>query len=302
MKGRILTLALLLSQAFSFDAIFMADSLTGSLGDVITFGWQVHHDDESTIAFSEIDMTGSGIELLDSDIVPTGKGSNIMFRTAVYDSVGLYTFPSTVAYLSSPNGLDSLFLRGPDLQIISVLTPSDTTFRDIKGLHKIKAPWNLWTLLLITVVLLILVATLILLKRFRSDPKEAEQVKVIVPPEDAHITALRALETLKRAKYIRLEQYKEFYSQLTHILKQYYENRFLVDALEQTTSEFLETMTNMPEFDEVMTTETHQLLERADFIKFAKAKSDELESGKALSLVVDLVNRTKVNNNQGDNT
>jgi predicted alpha/beta-fold hydrolase len=89
---------------------------------------------------------------------------------------------------------------------------------------------------------------------------------------------------------------------LTHILKQYYENRYLVDALEQTTSEFLATMNAMSEFDESLIRDTHGLLEKADFIKFAKASSDELESGKALNLAIDIVNRTKIQNNQGEDT
>lgn len=301
MRRQILALTIMISLAFSFEATFVSDSLNGSLGDVITFGWQVQHDEASSLAFTELDMTGSGIELLHSEILPTNIGSKIMFRAAVYDSVGSYTFPSTVAYLSGPAGLDSLYLRGPDLQIHSVLTPSDTTFRDIKDLHKIKTPMNFWMLLLIFVAFLGMVALTLFWKRLRKGALDEGQPQVIIPPEEAHITALRALEALKRAKYIRLEQYKVFYSQLTHILKQYYENRYLIDALEQTTSEFLDTMVAMPEFDEKMTSETHQLLERADFIKFAKAKSDELESGKALNLVIDLVNRTKVQTNQGDN-
>jgi hypothetical protein len=61
-------------------------------------------------------------------------------------------------------------------------------------------------------------------------------------------------------------------------------------------------MNSISEFDTDMINETQGLLEKADFIKFAKAKSDELESGKALTMAIDLVNRTKVKSNQGDNT
>lgn len=159
-------------------------------------------------------------------------------------------------------------------------------------------------MIVVIVLLLLVFAYLIfyLIRRFKTSSTPAYLEKVIVPPEEAHIIALRAYESLKRSKYVRFEQFKEFYSELTYILKQYYENRYLVDALEQTTSEFRNTMESMVEFDNELISETHELLEKADFIKFAKASSDELESGKALNKAIELVNRTKIQSNQGDNT
>jgi hypothetical protein len=58
----------------------------------------------------------------------------------------------------------------------------------------------------------------------------------------------------------------------------------------------------MVEFDTELINETQELLEKADIIKFAKAGSDELESGKALNLAIEIVKRTKIQSNQGDNT
>lgn len=291
-----------ISTIFGLEAQFKTDNLTGSLGDIITFGWDLDHIPEARLSFSEIDMEGTGIEIIDRNLLKTDAGHQLVFKTAVYDSTGIYTFPSGVAYAEYKDQVDSLFLRGPDLEITSVLTASDTTFRDIKDIHSIRTPFNLVYLLVGLFLIVVLYLAFRFVKRMGTRSSTQQPQKVIIPPEEAHVIALRALESLKRSKYIRFEQFKEFYSELTHILKQYFENRYLVDALEQTTSEFLETMNSMPEFDEQMTTETYQLLEKADFIKFAKARSDELESGKALSLAIDLVNRTKVQSNQGDKT
>jgi hypothetical protein len=302
MKFKAFIFLLSVTQLFSMRAQFQADSLKGSLGDIISFGWDIYHSPEGQLSFTELDMDGTGIEILQRELSPIEAGSRLRFNTAIYDSVGIYTFPSSIAYIRDAGGLDSLFLRGPDIEIISILSPSDTTFRDIKGIHDIKTPINLVYVLIFLLVLIVGYAIYYLSKRLRKSSSNASPPIIIVPPEEAHVIALRAFETLRRSKYIRFEQFKEFYSELTHILKQYYENRYLVDALEQTTSEFLSTMNAMSEFDESLIRDTHGLLEKADFIKFAKASSDELESGKALNLAIDIVNRTKIQNNQGEDT
>ncbi|MCF7826145.1 MAG: hypothetical protein K9M55_07285 [Candidatus Marinimicrobia bacterium] len=291
-----------LSSLFGIEAQFQGDSLKGSLGDIISFDWVIQHPEDATLRFSELDLDGTGIEVLDKELTRIPGGSRLHFDTAIYDSVGIYSFPSSIVYAQDSNGLDSLFLRGPDLEITSVLSPSDTTFRDIKGIHKIRTPLNLLYLVLFIALLLLGYLIYFLLKRRKKAGVSRQQQKIIVPPEEAHVIALRALETLKRSKYLRFEQWKEFYSELTRILKQYYENRFLVDALEQTTSEFLITMNSMVEFDDQMILDTQSLFEKADLIKFAKASSDELESGRALTLAIELVNRSKVQSNQGDKT
>ena len=299
---RAIIFSVCLSSIFALEAQFQGDSLKGSLGDVITFGWDISHAEGAALTFREIDLEGTGIEVLEREVTHIEGGSNLRFTTAIYDSVGIYSFPPSVVYVEDTNGLDSVFLGGPDLEITSVLSPSDTTFRDIKGIHNIRTPINLIYVALFIIVLGVAYLIYFLINRRTKSEKSNEVQKIIVPPEEAHVIALRAFDSLKRTKYIRFEQFKEFYSELTRILKQYYENRYLVDALEQTTSEFLVTMDSMSEFDSDMIKDSQGLLEKADFIKFAKAKSDEIESGKALTLAIDLVNRTKIQSNQGDNT
>ncbi|NQT61446.1 MAG: hypothetical protein HQ556_00675 [Candidatus Marinimicrobia bacterium] len=302
MRLHAIIIAMSLTSLFGFEAQFQGDTLKGSLGDILFFGWDIHHPEGAQLTFSELDLEGTGIEVLDRELTHIEGGSSLRFNTAIYDSVGVYTFPSSIVYLEDSNGLDSLFLRGPDLEIASILTPADTTFRDIKDIHNIRTPINLVLVLILILVFVAAYLIFYLLRRLNTSRVQAKPQKIIVPPEEAHIIALRAFESLKRSKYVRFEQFKDFYSELTHILKQYYENRYLVDALEQTTSEFLITMNSMVEFDTELINETQELLEKADIIKFAKARSDELESGKALNLGIDIVNRTKIQSNQGDNT
>ncbi len=298
--GILLLVVMMTQTVFGVDAIFHADSLHGSLGDIISFGWTLDHDTNIPLHFAEIELDGTGIEILDQKITKTSTGSDIDFSTAIYDSVGIYHFPSVMAYLGEPDAQDSLILRGPDIEIRSILTASDTTFRDIKGLHSVKLPFDLSILVWVLGVLLIVWLGYLIFKRFSIKDRATKPEKIIVPPEMAHVIALRDLEHLKRSKYLRFEQYKEFYSELTHILKTYYENRYLIDALELTTSEFMDKIGGMAEFNAEQLATTRQILETADFIKFAKGSSNELESGEALNRIILLVKETMIKEDQGE--
>lgn len=304
MKLRIIHLMVLIGPniLLGLEADFVADSLHGSLGDIISFGWDIKHNPGATLSLSELDMEGTGIELLDHKLESVEFESHLTINAAVYDSTGIYYFPSQVLYSKSPEGVDSLFLRGPDLTIYSILTVSDTTFRDIKNLHRIRTPFNLMMLVWVLIAGALIALSYYAIKRFRHNKRVTVEPKIIVPPEQAHVIALRAFEQLKRSKYLRFEQFKEFYTDLSHVLKEYYENRYLIDALEFTTSELMYILEEMKEFEPQHLMTTSKILELADIIKFAKGTSTELESGEALNEAINIVNQTKVINDQGDNT
>jgi len=287
---------------FSLEADFIADSLHGSLGDIISFGWTISHDPGTVLDFGEINMDATGIELLDQQVVKGDVESQLQISAAVYDSVGIYHFPSLVVYGTGAEGLDSLYLQGPDLTILSILTVSDTSFRDIKDLHRIKTPFNLMILLWLAVLGVVSYLIYYLVRRVRMPHKQIIEPRIIVPPEQAHIIALRAFEQLKRSKYLRFEQFKKFHTELSHILREYYENRYLIDALELTTSELMQILEGMIECEQEHVLTTRNILELADFIKFAKGTSTELESGEALNKAIKIVNQTKIRNEQGDTT
>ncbi|MCF6238474.1 MAG: hypothetical protein L3J79_06640 [Candidatus Marinimicrobia bacterium] len=304
MRIRTIILLLLVSanQIWALEFQFISDSLRGSLGDIIRFSWVINHAPDVTLSLGEIDMEGSGIEILDQEQIPADVGTDLLFETAVYDSVGFYHFPAFVVYTEGSQGVDSLVLQGPELQIYSILTASDTTFRDIKGLHKIRVPFKLIILLWVLAFGVLVYLGYFLIKRFKTKNNQRLPERIIVPPEQAHEIALRELERLKRSKYLHLEQFKAYHSSLTHILKQYYENRYLIDALELTTSELIEKMETMGECDTQLVSETRAILETADLIKFAKGSSNEIESGAALIRTVEIVNQTKIDNEQGVTT
>ena len=272
---------------------FEADSLHGTLGDIIEFEWKIEHGDELSFSLPDVDTEGTGIEIIDQSLTPEKEGTRLNFRTAVYDSVGIYQFPLVQVVALADEGEDTLNLPGPQLHILSVLTPADTSFRDIKGLHSVRMALKWWLILLLLAVISAGFLAFYLYKHFKAR-QEVDSGPTIIPPEEAHIVAFKALDQLNRSSYLQGQNYKSYYSELSYILKQYYENRYLMDALESTTSELMEKMETMLEFDGNIRSKTAGILNTADMIKFAKATSSSKESKKYFQSVEQIVDTTKI--------
>ena len=120
------------------------------------------------------------------------------------------------------------------------------------------------------------------------------------PP--AHIIALKKLSKLKAEKIWREGKVKEFQSQLTYILREYLENRYKIQALEQTTGEIVHSLQKI-KLDNKDIDTIKNILQIADMVKFAKAKPEEDINERFLNETIDFVERTKAvtvqNNTKG---
>lgn len=107
--------------------------------------------------------------------------------------------------------------------------------------------------------------------------KPSEEVEVVVapppPPPPAHVTALEALQSLKQAELWQRGEIKAYQSELTHIIRQYLEDRFGIQALEMTTDEIARALASTS-FDKKQESKMREILQMADLIKFAKARPD----------------------------
>lgn len=102
--------------------------------------------------------------------------------------------------------------------------------------------------------------------------KQAEPVppppEIIVP---AHEIALTQLGSLQEAKLWQQGKVKEYQSQLTHIVREYIENRYDIQALESTTDQILKQLKRV-DFDKDWKQKVREMLQMADLVKFAKAE------------------------------
>lgn len=111
----------------------------------------------------------------------------------------------------------------------------------------------------------VLIGLLLYFIRFRK--KEIELPPP--PPPPAHEVALEKLDALKAKQLWQKGEVKAYHSELSYILREYIENRFDIQALEQTTSEIQRDL-EQTDVSSDWKTKLGQLLQTADMVKFAK--------------------------------
>ncbi len=112
----------------------------------------------------------------------------------------------------------------------------------------------------------------------------------LLPP---HVRAINSLDAVKAEKLWQQGRIKEYHSMITDILRTYIEERFNTPAMEMTSGEILAKIRRMNEADSVYEN-LKQILQLADFVKFAKYQP--LPDENELSLINSylFVNQTKV--------
>jgi hypothetical protein len=188
----------------------------------------------------------------------------------------------------SPNDTTIYMADTISTNVKSVL-PLDTAglqIADIKGPRKIRGP--IWPYLLAIAILALVIFAIIKLKRYWRRRIEAPVIPP-VPPWDA---AIQKLEALKAERYLDFGKFKEFYFELSLIIRGYIEGRYETPAAESTTYEL--------EDNEIIKSITPELYSplfdffvRADLVKFAKSIPTARDAEKDMSFAYDFVIKTK---------
>ncbi|MCF7796697.1 MAG: hypothetical protein K9N11_08690 [Lentisphaeria bacterium] len=270
------------------------DTTDGTLGDVFHATWQVQHSPNQAVQFPVLDQRVTTFEILEQNQgVEQENITALQLAVAVYDSVGPHDFPDLKATVISPVDTQVIKLPGFRVEIHSVLTAEDSTFHPIKPIHPVRLPFNWWYI----IYGVIAVVTIYLLYRYwprRIGKNEAGKEKVVVIlPEEAHVIALRELNELQRSTLLETGDFKAYYSWLTEIVRRYFENRFLIDALEMTTTEVLLALKNGILGPDRLR-DSEELLTQGDLVKFAKFIPTSTQAEAALKLAINLVETTRV--------
>jgi hypothetical protein len=160
------------------------------------------------------------------------------------------------------------------------------TLRDIKGPLSLVVHWNNFLLLLFLVVL----AGLLWLFWFLSKRK---QRPLPVPKRLAHEIAYEQLRQLQAKGLIRQARIKEYYSEISDIVRRYLENRFSLRAPEMTTEEFLFYARDYGKLIAGHKTLLREFLSACDLVKFAKYLPQAQEIDAIFVSAKKLVDETK---------
>ncbi|TGV01737.1 BatD family protein [Flavivirga rizhaonensis] len=262
----------------SFGQVTSAiDSTSIKIGEQITYHIQVEADTTSLVVFPE-GQTFQPLEMIESYEIDTLKKSdkyNLIKKYGLtqFDS-GAYTIPRQKIII----GDKTFFTDSLKVEVNNIVV--DTTKQglyDIKPIIEVKKPSsNWWKYLLITLLIIGVVAFLLFWFIWRKKPLTEEEEIALLPPYDR---AKLALKKLDESHYLEHSEIKEYYSELTGIIRKYLDEKVYDHSLESTTDELISRLRLLKEGNQIdLSQETikniESILKRADLVKFAKSAPD----------------------------
>lgn len=270
-----------------------ADRTTVSIGDKIRYTITVDAPKEYDVRFPDF-----GDNLADFSIKDFGSSeSGILSRTRsqwyVLDTyeTGTFTIPQvTVQYREKGSEeWHDIVVDEIKVEVRSLLGDADNraVIRDIRGPRALTGPLYLYIVL--AVIIVAAVAALVIL--YIKKRKKADEM--IPPPRPAHEIAYEALTALKNRDLTGSGKVKEYYFELSDIVRRYLENRFSLKAPEMTTEEFL---SHLRETDQLRPDHKgflREFLSSCDLVKFAKYLPGKKEIESSFESATRLVDQTK---------
>lgn len=218
------------------------------------------------------------IPIIDLETMDTIKSKNLGLKV-VFPALS----DSTLNYLEQLNTqqTDSIDFEALQLADITDVQSPPFVWQDLLE--------YLWLGLLIFFIILIIVLGIF----FATRKKRKGYYFTPVVKKAPHVVALEALDKIKNHKIWQQGLEKEYYTNLTDVLRVYVEKRFMINALEKTSDEIIESLKYISE-SESAKDNLQQILKLADLVKFAKYKPLPDENDLTLMNAYLFVNQTKV--------
>lgn len=238
-----------------------------------------------------------------SDIGNNRKELKESFTVQVFDS-GLYTVPPILCI----SGEDTIICNSPAIRVdpfpldTANLVMTDSVVSDFK-IHDYSdvavaekkfldfmPDWVMdyfWWIVI--AIIIIAVAVFVYMKWLRHGKIPLIPVKKPIPPYEL---AINRLSSLQDQMLWQKGAEKEYYTELTDILRTYLEGRFGINAMEMTTPQIMDAISNNEGISEY-TSLINAVLMQADFVKFAKARPLADENQRAFGNVRQFVEVTK---------
>jgi hypothetical protein len=252
----------------NFDITVPHDSLT--IGDDIIIYIRVDYP-------ADIELT-SPSDQIPSETFILKSGPKVKSKTRKnrrYDSytyvlttfeTGALEIPAFEFFWYDQSGNQHSVLSPTKPIFIKSVLPADTSGLDIKDIIGPKSlPKRWWLYVLIGLLIAVIIFAVYLLHKRKMKAIEIPKV----PAEPPYDIAIRELTRLKEKDLPGKGKIKQYYIELSNIIRRYIEGRFNICAVEATTYE-LKKVFKHPELSKEKSLDALNFLTRADMVKFAK--------------------------------
>ncbi len=247
------------------------------VGEQINYKIKVETDSSSLVVFPE-GQTFAPLEAVEALKIDTTKRDakfllSRIYKLTQFDS-GSYTIPRQKIIIGDkPFFTDSLKV---DVNTVTVDTTKQKLY-DIKPIIEVdKSSSNWWLWLLAIILAIALIAFLLYWFIWRKKPLTEEEEIALLPPYDR---AKLALKNLDESSHLQNNEMKEYYSELTFIIRKYLDEKVYDRALESTTDELISRLNLLKDANQIKLSKDdinniETIFKRADLVKFAKSAPD----------------------------
>lgn len=288
-------ISLIKINAQELTVVASTDTSSYMVGDYITYTIEVRHDKYFAIYLPSVK---DSIKVLDFiRALPVEKktvGENIVeyhkFIFSKYDSGKVTIPPIQIAYTKYQSG-NKLFIATNPLTIVVHTIPVNTQ-EDIKDVKEpVKLPPN-WLLIAIIILLAIglIVGGYYLYQYYKKKKEGVVETlpEIKVPPYEI---ALHQLHLLEEKKLWQQGLIKQYHSEITEIIRRYFEDRFNFRALEMTSAEILGVLSYLEDGKAIVEL-SNQFFSNADLVKFAKFQPMPSVNEEMMAQAFRIVNET----------
>ncbi len=275
-----------------------ADVTVISLGDRVTLTILVQHATSETVSWPELADTLGSFEVRRSSDEPTVAIDGRQTSTRRYElttfELGELEIPSVEIAIADSGDSEPRILSTEPIPVVvqSVGIDESGDIRTVKA--PLEIPRN-WLLLLPWVLLCCGGAVLSywMYRRYRARKRVHQQYVIpAAPPRPPHEIAYEALDRLEAKRLLDRGEIKQYYIEVSEIIRAYIEGRYPIDALEMTSYEVLQELRKTgidPEVYDLFP----PFLGRADLVKFAKHRPGPETSKEMIPLARLLVDETR---------
>ena len=278
---KLLTLLLLPTTIFAQLSV-KVDSTNILIGDQINYSIQAELSDGDSLPHFT-DKIGA-LEIVSKSLVDSIKTDEGLQLTQSYV---LTVWDSEVYYIPSIQ-FKSFISDSIAIMVNTIEMEEGAELKDIKApKHTPISFEELSPYLLALLILALLIYTIRwYIKNRDKTPTNIKNVEREIP---AYVIAFKELEKLNAKKLWQENHVKEYYSDLSEIIRTYIENGIGTPAMEIPTHEILFQLNQKG----INTTKLKELLTRADLAKFAKAKPLQIENEESIKIGYDFIHQTK---------
>lgn len=212
------------------------------------------------------------------------------YTVTSFDSALYYLPPFEVKVNNEPYLSKSLALK---VYSVPVDTLHPDQFFGPKSIQEVPVKWeDIAPIVWFGLLFLAMAAACVFLVIRYKDNKPIIKIIKVEPKLPPHLAAMKKMDEIKAEKSWQKGDPKVYYTELTDVIRTYIKERFGFNAMEMTSGEIIERLTQ--EQDKASIDEMRLLFETADLVKFAKHAPLMNENDMNLLNAIEFINHTKI--------